>query len=235
MKRILSTKKLSKALKKKYFDAKMELVEKNFIQTKSVSFKIPQLNNYLLFTSKEAVKSVLKSEIKNVHSISCFCVGSKTKSFLEKNGFKVIEYVDYAEDLIQVIDLKYKENSFTFLCGNIRKNTIPNYFQQNKITYNEFVVYETTLKPHKIKKEYDGILFFSPSGVKSFLENNTLDNKTCFCIGTTTAKALENNPEVSGHKNIVIASQPTVENVITEVIKYYSHLTPKAEPGELKK
>jgi uroporphyrinogen-III synthase len=221
MTRILSTKKLSKALKKKFSDAGIELVEKNFIQTKSISFETLQLNNYLIFTSKEAVKSVLKSEVKNVYSISCLCVGSKTKSFLEKKGFTVIQSADYAEDLIQVIDSKYKENSFTFFCGNIRKNTIPNYFQQNKIAYNEIVVYETKLKPHQIKKPFDGILFFSPSGVNSFLEKNSLENKTCFCIGTTTAKALENNPEVSGHKNIVIASQPTVENIITEVIKFY--------------
>ncbi len=216
MTRILSTKKLSKALKKKFSDAGIELVEKNFIQTKSVSFETPQLNNYLIFTSKEAVKSVLKSEVKNVHPISCLCVGSKTKSFLEKKGFTVIESADYAEDLIEVIDSKYKDNSFTFFCGNIRKNTIPNYFQENKIAYNEIVVYETKLKPHQIKKQFDGVLFFSPSGVNSFLEKNTLENKTYFCIGTTTAKALENRT-----KNIIIASQPTVENVITEVIKFY--------------
>jgi uroporphyrinogen-III synthase len=216
MTRILSTKRLSKALKKEFSDAGIELVEKNFIQTKSVSFETLQLNNYLIFTSKEAVKSVLKSDVKNVLSFPCFCVGNKTKKFLEKKGFLVVESADYAEDLIQVIDLKYKGNSFTFFCGNIRKNTIPYYFQQNKIAYNEIVVYETKLKPHQLKEPFDGILFFSPSGVNSFLENNTLENKTCFCIGITTAKALENKTE-----NIVIAAQPTVENVITEVIKFY--------------
>ena len=216
MTRILSTKKLSKALKKKFSDAKIELVEKNFIQTKSVSFETPQLNDYLVFTSKKAVKSVLKSDVKNVHTISCLCVGSKTRSFLEKKGFTVIESADYAEDLIQIINSKYKSNSFTFFCGNIRKNTIPNYFQQNKIAYNETIVYETKLKPHQIKEPFDGVLFFSPSGVNSFLEKNSLKNRICFCIGTTTAKALENRT-----KNIVIASQPTVEHVINEVIKYY--------------
>ena len=216
MNRILSTKKLSKALKKKFSDAKIELVEKNFIQTKSVSFETPQLNDYLVFTSKKAVKSVLKSEVKNAHSISCLCVGSKTRNFLEKKGFTVIESADYAEDLIQIINSKYKSNSFTFFCGNIRKNTIPNYFQQNKIAYNETIVYETKLKPHQIKEPFDGVLFFSPSGVNSFLEKNSLKNRICFCIGTTTAKALENRT-----KNIVIASQPTVEHVINEVIKYY--------------
>ena len=216
MNRILSTKKLSKALKKKFSDAKIELVEKNFIQTKSISFETPQLNDYLVFTSKQAVKSVLKSDVKNVHSISCLCVGSKTRNFLEKKGFTVIESADYAEDLIQIINSKYKSNSFTFFCGNIRKNTIPNYFQQNKIAYNETIVYETKLKPHQTKEPFDGVLFFSPSGVNSFLEKNSLKNRICFCIGTTTAKALENRT-----KNIVIASQPTVEHVINEVIKYY--------------
>ncbi len=223
MKRILSTKKLSNALKNKLSDAGIELVEKNFIKTKAIFFETPQLNDYLIFTSKQAVKSVLKSEIKNVHSISCLCVGSKTKIFLEKKGFKVIESTNYAEDLIQIIDSKYKNNSFTFFCGNIRKNTIPYYFQQNKIAYNEVIVYETQLKNHRFKKDVDGVLFFSPSGVTSFSENNSLNNKTCFCIGTTTAKALENNPEVAGNKNIIIATQPTVENVINEVIEYYKN------------
>ncbi len=216
MTQILSTKKLSKALKNKLSDAKIRLVEKNFIQTKSIDFETPQLNDYLVFTSKEAVKSVLKSDIKNVHSISCLCVGSKTRSFLEMKGFTVLESADYAEELIQIIESKYKTNSFTFFCGNIRRNTIPTFFQQNKIAYNEIVVYETKLKPHQIKESFDGVLFYSPSGVNSFLENNTLRNKTCFCIGTTTAKALENKT-----KNIEITSQPTVEHVIDEVIKYY--------------
>lgn len=219
MTRILSTKKLSKVLKNKLSDAKIELVEKNFIQTKAVVFETPQLNAFLVFTSKEAVKSVLKSKTKNVLSKSCLCVGSKTKSFLEKKGFTVLESADYAEELIQIIESKYKTNSFTFFCGNIRRNTIPDFFQQNKIAYNEIVVYETKLKRHQIKEPFDGVLFYSPSGVNSFSEKNSLENKTCFCIGTTTAKALENKTN-----NIIIASQPTVENVITEVIKYYKRL-----------
>ena len=219
MTKIVATKKLPKAVKAKLYDAGIEFVETNFIQTQSIPFSAPLLNDYLVFTSKEAVKSVLKSGVQNVLLKPCLCVGSKTRHYLEKKGFIVLENADYAEDLIQIIDSKYKDNSFTFFCGNIRKNTIPDYFQQNKIAYNEIVVYETKLKPHQIKEAFDGILFFSPSGVNSFLENNTLENKTCFCIGTTTAKALENRT-----KNIVIASQTTVENVIDEVIKYYKRL-----------
>ncbi len=130
MTKIVATKKLPKAVKAKLYDAGIEFVETNFIQTQSIPFSAPLLNDYLVFTSKEAVKSVLKSGVQNVLLKPCLCVGSKTRHYLEKKGFIVLENADYAEDLIQIIDSKYKDNSFTFFCGNIRKNTIPDYFQQ---------------------------------------------------------------------------------------------------------
>ena len=69
----------------------------------------------------------------------------------------------------------------------------------------------------KITKKLDGILFFSPSAVESYLTNNKIKNEVCFCIGTTTASALETKKI----KNIVIAETPTIEEVIEEVIEYY--------------
>ena len=219
MNRILSTKKLPKALKKKFSDAGIVCVEKNFIQTKPISFEQPQLKDYLVFTSKQAVKSVLKSDIKNLKNKPVFCVGLKTKLYLEKQQFVVKAFADYAEDLVKILNENYKNSSYTFFCGNIRKNTIPDYFKQNNIAYNVIVVYETAIKTHHIKDSFDGILFFSPSGVTSFLENNLIEQKMCFCIGTTTANALKNKTE-----NIVIAKQPTIENVITEAINFYNRL-----------
>jgi uroporphyrinogen-III synthase len=115
-----------------------------------------------------------------------------------------------------LIKVNYKNHSFTFFSGNIRKNTLPDLLNENYINWNEVVVYETTLNPKVITEKIDGILFFSPSAVKSYLKENKLENETCFCIGTTTAKALENKT-----KNIKTASKPLVENVVKEVIKYY--------------
>ena len=126
------------------------------------------------------------------------------------------ETADYAEDLIEIIDQKYQRKTFTFFCGNIRRNTIPNYFKENQIAFEEVIVYETETHSKAISEKFDGILFFSPSAIESFLEKNELKNETCFCIGTTTAKALENKT-----KNIQIASKPTVEDVIDQVIQFY--------------
>ena len=81
----------------------------------------------------------------------------------------------------------------------------------------EIEVYQTVLTSHKVEARHNGILFFSPSAVESYLKENKIDNKTCFCIGYTTAETLKGKTE-----NIIIASQPKIENVIAEVIKYYN-------------
>ena len=67
------------------------------------------------------------------------------------------------------------------------------------------------------ESRFDGILFFSPSAVESYLKQNTIKNEICFCIGKTTAETLEKKHK----KNIVIAEQPTIDDVIAAVIEYY--------------
>ena len=110
----------------------------------------------------------------------------------------------------------YANESYTFFSGNLRKETLPKALKEAKITFNEIQVYETTLTPQKIKSPVEAILFFSPSGVESYLKENTIKKELCFCIGETTAEAL-----VTKSKNILIAAQPSVENVIEDVIEEY--------------
>ena len=214
---ILATIKLKKAEKAKLIDVNISVIEHKFIKIQKINFTVKTLNEFVVFTSKNSVISVLKNNVATqVKEKQVICVGQKTKQLLEQNGFKVVNYADYADDLGLLIKDKYVNKSFTFFSGNIRRNTLQIVFNENNIKWNEFVVYETTLNPKKIKEQVDGILFFSPSAVKSYLMKNKLENETCFCIGTTTAKALEKIT-----KNIKVTSIPTVENVISEVIKYY--------------
>jgi uroporphyrinogen-III synthase len=125
-------------------------------------------------------------------------------------------YVDYASDLAEIITLIYSNESYTFFSGNLRKETVPKALKEAKVNFNEIQVYETTLTPQKIKKAVDGILFFSPSAVESFLAANKIKNEICFCIGNTTAEALDKIT-----RNIIVADQPSVENVIEDVIEEY--------------
>ena len=213
---LIVTKKLTKKQRNRFPDGDFQLIEHNFIRTKKIAFSVEKNHEVVVFTSKNGVKSVWKQQREILENKTIICVGTKTKTFIEKKGFQVDETADYAEDLIEIMDQKYKGKTFTFFCGNIRRDTIPNYFKENQIAFEEVIVYETETHSKAISGNFDGILFFSPSSITSFLEKNELKNETCFCIGTTTAKALGNKT-----KNIIIASKPTVEHVIDEVIKFY--------------
>ncbi|TEB40719.1 uroporphyrinogen-III synthase, partial [Flavobacterium circumlabens] len=105
---------------------------------------------------------------------------------------------------------------FTFFSGNLRRETLPQALKEADVKFNEIQVYDTSLTPQKIKTAPDAILFFSPSGVESYLKENIIKKEKCFCIGETTADALEKIT-----KNIIIADQPTVEDVIEDVIEEY--------------
>ena len=214
---ILSTKTLLDNQREALTNANLNVVEVDFIETKSQAFELNGINDNLIFTSQNAVQSFLldpKSE--DLKTKNVFCVGLKTKILLSENGFNVIAYTGYAEDLAEIITLIYANESYTFFSGNLRRETLPEALKEGKVKFNEIQVYETTLTPQKIKTSVDAIMFFSPSAIESYLKENKIKNETCFCIGTTTSSALEGIT-----KNIVIADQPTIEDVIEEVIAEY--------------
>jgi uroporphyrinogen-III synthase len=219
---VLSTKILSEIQKQELINSNFEVLDFNFIEVINTALtnknKFNDLKNNLIFTSQNAVLSVLESE--NIYLLKTkvvFCVGLKTKALLEENGFEVAVYVDYAEDLAEIISLIYKEESFTFFSGNLRKDLLPKTLKKAKIDFSEIEVYETKLSPKKIKDKVDAILYFSPSGVESFLKDNKITKEICFCIGNTTAEALQNIT-----KNIVVAEYPSIEGVIEQCINEFA-------------
>jgi uroporphyrinogen-III synthase len=214
---ILSTKILLSDQKQALLDAGFSVTEANFIKTENSDFDLNGIKDNLIFTSQNAVQSVLlHSKSSGLKTKNVFCVGIKTKALLEENGFNVNVYVDYASDLAEIITLIYFNESFTFFSGNLRKETLPKALKAAKVNFNEIQVYETTLTPQKIKTPVDGILFFSPSAVESYLKDNKIKNEICFCIGETTASSLAKITQ-----NIIIANQPSVENVIEDVIEEF--------------
>ncbi len=221
---ILSTKKLLSNQKQLLLDANISATEQDFIETKIKNFELSLrgtkqslVNDNLLFTSQNAVQSVLQHpKCDELKSKNVFCVGMKTKALLAENGFNVIVYTGYASDLAEIISLVYPKETFTFFSGNLRREVLPKTLKENNIVFNEIEVYETNITSKEITDKLDGILFFSPSAVESYLKLNTIKGETCFCIGETTAEALENKKI----KNIVIADRPTVEDVIEKAISY---------------
>jgi uroporphyrinogen-III synthase len=195
-------------------------VEYNAIKIDFVPFKAPKTIANAIFTSQNAVIAVMGCELRVTN---CFCVGEKTKSLLEENGQKVIKMTEYASELADYLIKNHKNESFHFFCGNIRSDEIPSKLKENNFYLEEVEVYKTTLNPKKFERQFDAILFFSPSGVQSFIEGNTNINneipafagKTkAICIGTTTASEAKKYT-----KNVEISNITTVESVIAKAVK----------------
>lgn len=218
--RILSTKTLLPNQKQFLLNADFSVVEADFISVRSLSVeKQSQINDALIFTSQNAVTAVLESEnVEELKRKRVFCVGLKTKALLEANGFQVEAFKSYAEELAEMISLAHSDLSYTFFSGNLRRDILPDKLKEAGIVFNEIEVYETILTPQKNNVKPNGILFYSPSGVESYIKENKITDEMCFCIGNTTAKALETIT-----KNIIIANQPSVENVIIQCINYYKN------------
>ncbi|MDQ7916623.1 uroporphyrinogen-III synthase [Mesonia sp. MT50] len=212
---ILSTKKLDKHQEQLMLNANISFVSYDAIR---ISFYkellFPQKVENAIVTSKNTWQAIKdKISIKNA-----FVVGIKTTQLLQESGIEIIESTDYGKDLAQKICSTHSAKEFHFFCGKQRRDELPTQLKINNISFTETQVYDTLENHREFSQEFDGILFFSPSGVKSFCAVNDIKSATAFCIGTTTAKEAEKYT-----KNIIIANQPTIENVIVQVVKTYKN------------
>ena len=91
---------------------------------------------------------------------------------------------------------------------------MPNILKKAKIDVFEVKTYHTKLKSRKFDQKWSGILFFSPSGVESYVLENSIGKASAFCIGETTASEARKHTD-----NVVIANATTVENVLTTAVK----------------
>ena len=223
---ILSTKILSTAQKAILTDVGLNVEEYDAIKIKIFDQEIDRSYKNIIFTSQNTVKAFLKNIEKDtsnkeqeptpISEIRAYCVGEKTGSLLEQNGIHVLESAHYGAELAKILVSKYQKESFLFLCGDKRLTAIPSQFQQHSIRFKEQVVYGNSPNIQSYRSDFNGILFFSPSGIESFVIKNQIKDSTCFCIGTTTAAEAQKYAQ-----NIIIANKPTVEGVLEKVTAYF--------------
>lgn len=194
--------------------AGLSLVEYDAIEVKPTGIELPAVLEHVIFTSQNAVKAAATAGvlIKN-----CYCVGDKTEKALKDLGCRVKEKGYQAADLAQKITANYQNISFSFFCGNKRREELPAMLRKAGIALEEFQVYSTESQPRAFTREFDGVLFFSPSAVESFFSKNTLGGAVAFTIGKTTEKSLKKHTN-----NIITANKSTVENVIVQAVKYFA-------------
>lgn len=139
-----------------------------------------------------------------------FAIGESTAEHI-KNLNIPIEMPNYgtAENVAELV-LKSGVESAVLFTGNLRRNVLPNALK-DKIEFTEFFVYETELLNHQLDmEEFDGIAFFSPSGVRAFIQSNQINNHKVIAIGTVTRQAVQEHLGVRAG----IPATPKVEDVL---------------------
>jgi uroporphyrinogen-III synthase len=215
---LLSTKILAENQKQLILNSGIGLVEYDAINigfdNSSLDAPIPR---NLIFTSQNGVKGFFTQYPEfQTRELNVFCVGDKTKLEIEKNGYSVVASANSAEELAHMIVNEFNEKQFLYLCGSKRRDELPDLLKKQNISIQELEVYTTTLNPKKFNRNFEGVLFFSPSGVQSYCKKNDLNSSTAFCIGETTAAEAKKHTQ-----NIIIANKPSIENVIVQAVKKY--------------
>lgn len=227
---ILSTKKISDLFIQRAAENNICIDQVNFIKTEDLVseeirnsiIELSHQNIHAIFTSSNAVKAVGKI-VSDQTNWKIFCIEPSTKKTVQsilKNS-SIVGTANDAEEISQKIIEDKSVKQIVFFCGNQRRDLLPSQLRKNGIQVEEFVVYNTIEKQHSVSKKYDGILFFSPSAVRSFFATNKLETTTqIFSIGKTTADEIK----MFSKNSIIISEIPSVENLIHEVIKYFASI-----------
>ncbi len=219
---LLSTKKLKPNQRELVLNAGTSFVEYDAIHIKFVDVLLSRKLTHLIITSQNGAKALLHSNLDSADA-QIYCVGQKTAAFLFNSGHEVVETATNAADLGKIITEKYNQLTFDYLCGDRRREELPEILKAAGVSCKEVVLYKTHLVEKKFEQEFDAILFFSPSGVYAFAKANKT-NATAVCIGETTAAAAK-----EFFKNITVAKTTSVESVIARAVKIIHDCQPRVD------
>lgn len=176
----------------------------------------------IIFTSVKGVESFFKNGFtpcevfteKNYNRI--YCVGKKTKKEVRKYGYGTYKVKKHARDLAEFILKNSQGERFLHFCGNLALDVLDKALPLQNISYKKVPVYETILLYPEIKDSYDAVVFFSPSGVRSYLKNNSLENKLLFSIGQTTEKEIKKHTKTK----VYSSSESNLEDLLKTILKH---------------
>lgn len=167
----------------------------------------------VIITSKNAVDSLLTNfSREELRFTNIYCVGRKTKRFIERRIGPVKHVEKDAEELANYLIDYIEGTEVTYFCSDIRMDTLPHKLEENLIKVHEIKAYQTKLDPVELDSSIKGVMFFSPSTIQSYLLKNKAGERTAFCIGETTA-----NEAKKHFKEVEVAKIATVEDVISLV------------------
>ncbi len=214
IKKILVSQPKPDSSKSPYFDlaskTNVQVDFRPFIQVEGVSAKefrqtrIQILDHSgVIFTSRTAIDHFFRicqdMRINVPDTMKYFCISEATAFYLQKYIVyrkRKIFYGDGSfEDLMEVMK-KHKDEKFLVPLSHIHKQEIPQLLDKYNYKYTKAILYRTVSSDLSDLKDvnYDVLVFFSPSGIRSLLQNFPEFEQNDIKIasfGPTTAKAVK--------------------------------------------
>lgn len=214
IKKILVSQPKPESVKSPYFDlaekTNVQVDFRPFIQVEGVSAKefrqtrIQILDHSgVIFTSRTAIDHFFRicqeMRITVPDSMKYFCISEASAFYLQKyivyRKRKIFYGNGMFSDLIEIMK-KHKDEKFLVPLSHIHKQDIPQLLEANGYNYTKAILYRTVSSDLSDLKDvnYDILVFFSPSGIKSLVQNfpEFEQNHTKIAsFGPTTAKAVK--------------------------------------------
>lgn len=194
-------------LAKKY---NLKIDFKQFIQVEGISskdFRQQKLTltdfSAVIFTSKTGIDHYFRiceeMRITVPDTMKYFCITESVAFYLQKyivyRKRKIFHGVAKFEDLIEVI-MKHKDENFFIPLSEPHKADIPDLLLKTGIKFSIGTMYRTISRDFNSSElDYDILVFFSPSGIKSLKENYPAFRQgeiKIAAFGPTTAEAVTN-------------------------------------------
>lgn len=157
----------------------------------------------VIFTSRTAIDHFFRlSEDLRIaipDTMKYFCISESTAFYLQKyivyRKRKIFHSTGKFADLVDVLK-KHKEENYLVPLSDIHKQEIPDLLDKGKFKYTKAIFYNTVSSDLSDidAKDYDVLVFFSPSGIASLLQNfpNFEQNEIKIAsFGPTTAQAVK--------------------------------------------
>lgn len=157
----------------------------------------------VIFTSRTAIDHFFRiaqeMRLTVPDSMKYFCISEATAYYLQKYIVYRKRKIFYGNgkfsDLINVMK-KHKSENFLVPLSDIHKQQIPDLLDKAGFKYTKAILYRTVSSDLSDLKDvnYDILVFFSPSGIQSLLQNfpDFEQNETRIaCFGPSTAKAVK--------------------------------------------
>lgn len=206
-----------------------------FIRVEAISakeFRQSRINipdyTALIFTSRTAIDHFFRicneMKVTVADTTKYFCISESIAYYLQKyivyRKRKIFYGKSRFEELIDSIK-KFPDENYLVPLSQIHKQEIPVLLDKSKVKYTKAVIYNTISSDLSDIKDvnYDILVFFSPSGIKSLKQNFPGFNQNSTAIaafGPTTAKAVVEE----GYRLDIQAPNPTATSMPAALEQY---------------